>query len=199
MRVLVVEAPESAVSLSDAKLHLRVTSATEDALITTFIGAATQNIDGPDGWLGRAIAPQTLELQCALPRGPVRLPLPPVVSLESVKYLDANGVEQTADLDDFYLTGAEGNILTPSSDTPAWAGGSLRPDALRVRYQAGYVADPEADPLVAAIPEPIKAAILLMVGDLYQSRETFVTGRSVAAVPMSLTVERLLAPYRIYS
>lgn len=199
MRVLVVTPPASAVTLDEAKLHLRVTSTAEDTLITSYIAAACQHIDGPDGWLGRALAPQTLELQCPLPCEPVRLPYSPLISLTSVKYLDAAGAEQTADLEDFYLYGSEGNVLTPASGTPVWSGGSRREDALRVRYTAGYVADPAADPLVPALPAPIKAAILLMVSDLYNARETFVEGRTVYAVPMSLTVERLLAPYRIYS
>jgi hypothetical protein len=60
------------------------------------------------------------------------------------------------------------------------------------------VADPLADPLVAAVPAPIKAAVLLMVGDLYENRETVAEG-APAPVEMSMTVERLLSPYRVWS
>lgn len=198
MQVLVVEPPESAVTLAEAKAQSRVLHSAEDALITLYVDAATKHLDGPDGWLGRAIMPQTLELRAPLPCHAIRLPLPPLISLASVTYLDRDEVEQTAELDDFYLCGAEGNILTPTGDTPAWAGGSTRANALTVQYQAGYVADPEADPLVADVPEPIKAAILLMAADLYRHRETFTTASAVSSVPMSLTVERLLAPYRVF-
>ena len=71
---------------------------------------------------------------------------------------------------------------------------------MRVRYTAGYVADPTANPLVAAIPAPIRAALLLMTADLYSNRETVETGVRAAAVavPMSTTVETLLSPYRVF-
>ena len=37
--------------------------------------------------------------------------------------------------------------------------------------------------------------LLLMVGDLYQNRETTSLSK-VAQIPMSMTVQRLIAPYR---
>lgn len=197
MRVLVVTAPASAITLDEAKLHLRVRQGGEDTLIQSYINAAIQHLDGLDGWLGRSLGPQVLELQCSLPSEAVSLPLPPLISLVSIKYLDADGVEQTADPEDFYLYGSEGNILAPIATSPPWSGGSRREDALRVRYNAGYAEDPEVDPLVAAVPDPIKTAILMMVADMYNNRETFVFG-SAAPVPMSPTVEDRLFPFRLW-
>jgi hypothetical protein len=48
------------------------------------------------------------------------------------------------------------------------------------------------------LPKPIRAAVLLMVGDLYRFRETVSVGVSSTAVPMSTTVESLLSPYRVF-
>ena len=61
-------------------------------------------------------------------------------------------------------------------------------EAVRLRYTAGY----------EALPAPIKAALLLMCGDLYENRETAVIGVSASKVPMAMAVENLLGPYRVY-
>lgn len=47
------------VALADAKAHLRVDHAHEDALIQAYLDAATSWVDGFDGVLGRCVMPQT--------------------------------------------------------------------------------------------------------------------------------------------
>ncbi len=49
-----------------------------------------------------------------------------------------------------------------------------------------------ADELIAAMPAPVKAAILLQVGDLYLNRER----QTNEAYYQNRTYERLLNPYR---
>lgn len=50
-------------------------------------------------------------------------------------------------------------------------------------------------PLVAGVlPKPLKQAILLMIGHLYNQREPVITGSSAVKVPMS--VDMLIAPYK---
>lgn len=51
--------------------------------------------------------------------------------------------------------------------------------------------------LRANVPAPIKAAILLMLGTLYENRETIVIGQSAVTLPWA--AEALLAPFRIFS
>ncbi len=185
MRVFVITPPDPLV-LDEVKAHLRVEGDDEDTLIEAYVAAATAHIDGPDGWLGRAIGIQILEARCdTLTCGDcIRLPFPPVIELVSVSYLDGTGVEQMADLDEFEVMGRD--LVASGSEWP-WIGGSTRREAVRIRYRAGY----------ETIPAAIKAAILLMVGDLYRNRETVSAG-AMTQVPMSTTVENLLAPYRVF-
>ncbi|UAK25861.1 head-tail connector protein [Sphingomonas nostoxanthinifaciens] len=190
MRVVVVEPPQPVVAWADADAHLNLGGdTTQQAMVEGMIAAATAHIDGPEGWLGRALGEQTLEarfgafLCCG---SSVRLPFPPQTALLGVKYLDAMNVEQTADLADFYLAGSD---LYPSSGSWAWDGASLRAEAIRIRYTAGYT----------AIPKPIRAAILMMVADLYENRDTTVPSAHAVAVPMSTTVEALLSTYRVFA
>src|SRR6185369_8190715 len=91
-----IAAPESAVvSLDDMKEHLRVDAdnTDDDDVIDAFTAATTQHLDGRDGLLGRALIDQTWELRLSwFPcYGLLRLPLPPLIEVVSVKYIDADG------------------------------------------------------------------------------------------------------------
>ena len=151
--------------------------------------AARQHIDGKDGWLGRAIVSQTWELSLdTFPADEIQIPLVPLVSITSVVYDDEDGIEQTIDGADYTLDPA-GWVVTAGDYS--WPTPITAINAVRVRFVAGY-----GD--AADVPATIKAAILLMVGDLYAQRESFATGPA-SAVPMSTTVENLLAPLRVWT
>lgn len=186
MRSIVITPPAPVVTLDEAKDHCRVKHDSEDDLIEMYVAAATSHIDGPDGWLGRAIGVQALELRLnSFACTDIRLPYPEVISVTSVKYLDSDGVEQTMASDAYEQFGS---IVAPVHGS-GWPTARYSREAVRIRYQAGYV----------DVPEALKAAILLMTGDLYSARETVSNGVMRAAVPMSTTVENLLGPYRVYS
>lgn len=194
MIVRVVTPPAAAVvSLELAKSHLIVEHDEDDTLIGAYVEAATATLDGPDGWLGRALGVQTLEARLdgfvpwASCDGLIGLPHAPLISITSVKYDDEDGVEQTFPADKYSLD-PDGVLLAYGE---AWPTTRRRRGAVRIEYEAGYVDD--------AIPAPIRSAILLMVGDLYANRETVVVGPGAAKVPMSTTVEHLLAPFRRWS
>lgn len=191
MRVFVVEPPAPVVTWEEADRHLQLDGdVSQQALVEGFIAAATGHIDGPDGWLGRAIGVQTLEARFDLfecGRHAARLPYPPALELVSVQYRGADDVLRDGAVIDFELLG---EVLVPAGMSFPWEGGSLRREAVRVRYRAGY----------ETLPSAIRAAILLMVGDLFANRETVVTGSGAGAVsvPMSTTVEALLRPFRVF-
>lgn len=65
MPLYLIEPPEQdeVLTLADAKQHLRVDFEDDDGVIESYIAAAIQNIDGRDGWLGRALVEQTWELR----------------------------------------------------------------------------------------------------------------------------------------
>lgn len=192
MRVVVVTPPaDPVVTLEKAKQHLRIDGNDDDALITGMVAAVTNHIDGPQGWLGRSLGVQTLELRLdhfSYPacRCDIRLPYAPVIEVLSVKYIGSAGGEQTVDPAAYELLGDE--IALAFGQT--WPTTRVQREAIRIRYRAGY----------EELPPAITAAILLMVGDLYANREGVITGPSAAAiaVPMSTTVEALLTPFRVF-
>jgi len=201
MRVIVIEAPAPVVTWEDADAHLELSGdVSQQVKVEGYIAAACEHLDGPEAEaeLGRALGLQTLEARfdmweigCGL-----KLPCPPVVDLVRVSYLDVNRQEITVDPSDYELID---RTVYPIAASWPWEGGYWGREAVRVRYRAGYVKDPDADPIVSTLPAPIRAAILLMLGDLYANRETVAVGVSATPIGMSTTVEALLGPYRIFS
>lgn len=197
MRVVVIDPPAPIVTWEEADQHLRLDGDDEQReLVTRLVAAATGHIDGPNGWLGRALGVQTLEAY--LPSfGVISIALPyqPVVDIVSIDYVDVAGDTVTMADVDYEMTG---RLLRPAwpKQWPSAQWRGCDGETVRIRYRAGYAADPEADPLVPAVPEPIKQAILLMVGDMYRFTET--VGDNLASIPVSATAEKLLFPFRVY-
>lgn len=185
-------------SLVEARLHLRLDASgspethPDDALVSSLIKAARQHIDGKDGWLNRALITQTWELVMdKFPSNEIRIPLPPLQSVTSIKYDDVDGVEQTIDSSDYIVdSDSEPGWIVPVSDTP-WPSTMDTIKAVRIRFVAGY-GDEGAD-----VPEPIRAGMLLMIGTWYENRQSVIVGTGATELPMA--VDALLATYRVWS
>lgn len=187
---LITPAAEEPVSLDEAKHHLRVDHSDDDDLIALYIAASRQDIDGRDGWLGRALVSQTWELSLdRFPRAEIQLPFAPLQSVVSIKYYAPNGIEQTVSVGDYEVDAAsEPGWVIPG--TSGWPSTLDAINAVRVRFIAGY-----GD--AADVPAPIKAAVLLRVGDLYANREAQMVGATGHV--LNPTLQALLQPYRVWS
>ena len=175
------------ITLAEAKAHLRVEHDAEDSLIAMLIAAARQSAEQR---LGRALIHQTWELILdAFPCAEIKLPKPPVASITSIVYLDANGDEQTL-AGTAYTLDAD---LLPGWVLPAygteWPATLDSANALRVRFVAGYGADG------SAVPAPIRQWMLITLGTFYANREA-VVGGTLAELPTRF-VDGLLDPYLI--
>jgi len=213
MTTIVITPPaELPVSLDYAKRQLRISDTDDDELISDLIAAATGAIDGPSGWLGRALITQTLEHQTdefgtqlgVFPSTDTNIYLPcrPIVSITSVKYDDSSLVEQTISASAYRFV--QPNVLGLASGS-SWPTAYAQTGAVRIRYVAGYG---DADD----VPAAIRQAIVLAVKDLYSlgERNLFVARKSIVGVSDTQYVvsdsasniifkasERLLAPYRV--
>lgn len=209
MSLVLVSAPSVyPVSLAEAKAHLRIDSSDEDALIEGLISAATQNIDGETGWLGRALVTQTWNLYLdSFPCRPhecdfakkygIRVPLPPLQSVESIVYVDVSGTETTLVADQYQIKKGENGVILPAFGT-SWPQTRSVSDAVRVKFVAGY--EPTAaspTDFADSVPQPIKQAILLTVGHWFENRVPVVVGASFADLPMS--AQYLLNPLRVWA
>jgi uncharacterized phiE125 gp8 family phage protein len=182
----IAEAPGAVpvVTLAEAKLHTRTDCADEDALITALISVATQ---AASDRLQRSLVPTQYRL--TLDRFPdaIELLLPPIISVESVKYIDPYADQQTLDPQDYFLDSvSEPGYLVPAAER-AWPNTQDRINAVEVDYTAGYPAN--------AVPTPIKQWILLAVGDLYEQRSR----SAERPVVPQIFADSLLDVYRIWS
>lgn len=176
------------VSLAEARLHLRVDSDAEDALIAGLIRTAREQAEHRTR---RALITQTLEaIYCGFPwGGALELPRPPLQSVTSVKYYDVADAEATlaAALYSVDTAALLGRVVL--DDGQSWPTTALRPaQGVIVRYVAGY-GDGAGD-----VPESIRHWILLTVGELFERREHATAGTTVTPNPF---VDRLLDEYRI--
>ncbi len=167
--VLITAPASDAVTLEEAKLHLRVDHSHEDTLIQSLINAAVGHLDGYTGALGRCLVTQTWSQEYENPVADLVLPLGPVQSVSSVTSDEGAFSDYTVKKD------GRGPFLR-LDEGAAWPAGPLV-----VEFVAGE----------AEIPAPLKAAILLHVGTLYENRETL-----AESFTPTRAYEALTAPYR---
>lgn len=186
---------EYPVTLAEAKAHLRVDHSDDDVLIQTLIKAATGHVEGPNGFLGRALIDQTWELALdAFPTKEIQIPLPPLIEVLSVKYDDVSGNEQTVDAANYSADSySEPAWIIP--DIGGWPSSLDAVNSVRIRFRAGYL-DTGVSPAVETVPTEIKIAILLLVGSLYEHRETMIVGQTIEQIPWS--AEQLMLPHRVH-
>ena len=183
------------VSLAEAKLHLRVDTDADDALITALIIAAA---DDAEHLMGRAVLPQTWQLTLdsfgvsagiCTSTSEIVLQKPPISAISNVKYLQASdGVLTTLSPSAYVLATASDYTarLVPAYGT-SWPATRALPEAVRITFVTGY-----ADS--ASVPEPIKAWIKLRIGSLYANREAWTVGIR-EALNRNEFVDRLLDRY----
>lgn len=189
-KVLVTPPVAEPVSLSEAKLHLRIDDNADDVLIGALITAARQHAEHDTR---RALVSQTWKQ--VLDQFPseedtaISLGLAPVASVVSVLYIDADGQEQTLAPSAYKLD----KITEPCRLVPAygtsWPSTRSEINAVSITYTCGYGA-PEV------VPESIKRWMLLRIGALYEYREEVLAGRNIMLAPLPF-VDALLAPYRL--
>lgn len=187
-----------AVDLDRAKAHLGIDwamSAEQSALLAAYLSAAigAVEIEAQTLLSEREVTQRLDSLVDRQGRSMVRLDWAPVVSVEGIDYLDADGVTATLIEGDgeFRIVAGVPTLLLPPVDA-AWPTPHCSPGAVMIRYTAGYGGEGEQ----AAGPSPgdLDAAVLLMVGHLWHNREAVVTGTIAEELPLG--IKALCSPYR---
>lgn len=179
---LVTAPSEEPLTRSEAKLHLRLdtnetspaVAHSDDTIVDALIVAARK---WAESYQGRAYITQTWDLYLdSFPdENCVKIPLPPLQSVQSIIYKDSAGVAQTVSFLD-----PSGTAQLETTDylvdiSSAWAGklylkyGKSWPStyaeaqAVIIRFICGYGAAEE-------VPEDVKTAMLMKISDLYENR-----------------------------
>lgn len=190
MTLKLITGPSSEpISLADAKLHLRVDGDTEDTLITMLISSAREAAEHE---LGRALITQTWELVLdAFPAAEIEIRAAGVLSIVSIKYLDAAGAEQTLDSGAYALDAETAPAYVLPAAGEEWPGTADSANAVRVRFTAGFGASG------SSVPANIRHWMLLHIGTGYRNREHQAQGVSVAEL-VGRYHDGLLDKWRVY-
>ena len=187
-----ITAPSSEpISLEKARLHLRLdtsgspASHPDDSLVTSLISAVRENAEE---YTGQKIAYGTYEMRADNFKDlEISLQAWPITSIVSVSYVDSSNTTQT-------LTGSDYELDTFTRPARLKPTGDFFPEAklVTVRFMAGFTDGQSPNPY--PLPKAIESAMLLMLGNLYDNRESVSNNQSYER-PMSATY--LLNPYRI--
>lgn len=182
----VTDPAQYAVTLAEAKLHLRVDHGDEDAHIFSLIGVAQQVAEKQSR---RTFTQATYDLFLnGWPKNDlITFPAPPLVSVAGVYYTPEIGDEQELAAENYVVsaTAEPGRLwLAPSGQ---WPGETLRrQDGVRVRFTAGYGTTPES------VPRIYRQAMLLLIGHFYENRETIAIIQGANMVVLPLAARHLL-------
>lgn len=173
------------VSISDIKLHIPGlldrndrTSDEEDQYVEGLIRAATSKVEE---YTGRKMLTCTYDLKLTeFPVNQIVLPYAPVQSITSVKYY-IGGVETTWGTGNYWYSTAEEPLTiryesSPGVDDDYWS--------VTVRFVAGYT-QPNL------VPAQLRQAIMMLVGDMYESRADAVRERFTLWHGLAM-------PYRVF-
>lgn len=187
------------ITLDEARDHLRIipfgspAQSDEDAWITSNISVAREWCESQSMC---ALCVQTLELGIeAFPGSPwlpwsfdmpggyfpypyfggrgIMLPMAsPFIAIESIKYDDGSGTEQTLDPATYYVNDyARPSVLYPAPGVFWPIAQFQNTRAVRIRYTCGYQLTGQSPTVSQDLPFELRAAMLLVLGHLHENRE----------------------------
>lgn len=160
---------------------------TEDPYLISLIASATSQAEDI---IKRRLITQTWKfyLDCFPCRSWIEIPYSPLQSISSLQYIDINGDTQTFSTDYYHVSTVSDRGKIQLNAGQVWPQTQLnRRDAVIITAVVGYGS------ARSNVPEPIKQAMLLMLGHWYNQREDVVFGVVGTKVPN--TSQALLAPY----
>lgn len=206
------------VSLSEAKAQLRI-----DSTNTTFDTEISQMITEARAWVesryGISIITQSRQQrqdnfyesfdrypldgvasQRYYTRFPVKILFGPVQSVDSVKYYDTNGVQQTLVLNTDY---SAAGLVTPTKGLQqfpvasiypvnSWPSFKWIPESVQINYTAGWGSDS------TYVPGPVKRAIKYVLGHFFENRLEESTTENRLLIQLQFGCDRIMSLYQDY-
>lgn len=177
---VIVQPAALPVSIEEARIAARVNGTDHDAELEVWVRSWT---DTAEHITGRAFVERTHRITLNRFTGPIEAPQSPCLSVESIKYLDVDGAEQTVDQALYYLDSASAPAQIRLAFNAAWPETSPRAGAVTVEMVCGYGPDHTTTPAGA------KGYILANLKQQFAPSGT----------PESPHLIRLLDPLKVYS
>ncbi|MCA0423657.1 MAG: head-tail connector protein [Proteobacteria bacterium] len=170
-------------SLAAARAWLRVDGEDEDALITALVAASRETVET---LAGRRLMAQGWRItRDSWPEdGCIRLPLGPVLALDAVRLIDAQGAAMPLPLAAFRL---DGNRQPPLIETIAMVPAPvLARGGIEIDVTCGFGANPDD------VPEALRQAMRLLIAHWFENR-----GDAASRNALPEGVGALVAPFRM--
>lgn len=198
---LITDATQEPLDLAGLWAHLRQLSTDqqldEEALVAEYLQAARVDLERRAGIV---LLEQTWEagldaFPCwtsTTPRRAIILPRPPLRAVTWIHYTDLDGTTQTLDPTLYTVDTRRfpGQVLPAYGQV--WPSTQDVPNAVIVRFTAGFGTNPED------VPAPIRDALRLEVANRYENREDTLVGEANVSPTVVGAIERLVANYRAY-
>jgi uncharacterized phiE125 gp8 family phage protein len=162
---------------------LRLEDTDQDDLVAMYVEAAEQSL----AYVGRALKPASYALDIyGFARHCIELPMPPLRSVTAVKAPGTDGVLAAINSSNYLVTTtSEGRGRIDMATAYAWPASAYSPGwvTASVEFTAGY----------DIVPSALRAAILLIVGTLFENRS------GASPIPMTKLpygVDALVGTYR---
>jgi len=169
------------VTLNEAKDHLRVENTDEDALISGLVSAAREMAEA---YTQRQLITATYTMKINdFPPGEAAIPLPrtPLGSVSAITYIDADGSTQTLGTDVYEVLDDDSEAWVVLKPGQIWPSARFEKyEAVTITFTAGYGA------IASSVPAAVRSAMLLIIGNLYENRESVVLGTISSTLPMGV-------------
>lgn len=191
---IVVPPVDYPVTIEEVKAAMRADPAEvtdQDILFEVWVAAETEKIEHE---LGRALMRQTRELKLDFFPDDIELSGLPVLAVESVSYINEDGIEQQVDAldyspDDYADPEAHRFWIKRAVDVdwPETLDDAV--DVVRVRYRCGYSDEDDIATQRAAIPQSIRAEIIarVVLRDALRTPIAMGAASSIAELPRYLS------------
>ncbi|MGY3527700.1 putative phiE125 gp8 family phage protein [Bradyrhizobium sp. USDA 4452] len=198
-----------AMSVADAKAHLRVDYSDDDVMIEALIAAAQAAIEGPEG-RGLALTTQSwvmtldswygyryetwwtqAKVYDQVVRSPVKIPLFPVQSVTSIQFVAPDGTTQTLDPSEYRADVSRQPARLVPEFGHVWPVHRFVPSPIAIEFKAGF--GDTAD----KVPRDLVQALKLLLKHYYDNRDAvLVTSReNRGAIELPWGVESIVARY----
>lgn len=187
MALVMTSGPASEpVTVAEAKAHLRIDHSAEDVLLASLILTSRLHIESA---LGLALVTQSWRLLLdRWPRkGVVKVPLRPLQSVNEIRVLAADGTPLTVATADYDVDTAS-EVPRIVRAAAAWPEPGRAAHGIEIDLVAGF------GPNAAAVPQPIRQALLMLAAHWYEHRDPIEIGSEATVIPHGIS--ELLAPWR---
>lgn len=169
------------VTLDEAKKQVEVAASigAHDVHLNRLIKTARFAVERDTG---RALITQTRDLYldqwpCGL--DPIYLPGAPLIAISAITYLDTDGATQTLSSSVYRASIYREPGVVMLAHQQSWPAVRYVIDTIKVRYTCGYGST------AATVPEPLKHAMLLLIGHWFENREGVNVGNIITEFPLA--------------